>query len=210
MWSGAVVRLKQTSVMVPPSWRSRGFSMVEVLVAIVILSFGLLGVVGLQAAAIKNTRDARQQSVAVVLARELADMMRANPQVAARATNNPYHGNFSDNGSGMQPATVSNCLDVGSRCASANDIANAQMTEWLARVSNLLPGARVSICRDTAPYDANGLPQWACTSSATASQNIAFIKIGWLRENTKGQIVNTSDAGTRPYILLPVTPSGQL
>ena len=50
--------------------------MVEVLVAIVILSFGLLGVVGLQAAAIKNTRDARQQSVAVVLARELADMMR--------------------------------------------------------------------------------------------------------------------------------------
>ena len=58
--------------------RAAGFSMVEVLVSIVVLSFGMLGMVGLQASALKFGRDSRQQSTAVGLARELAEMMSAN------------------------------------------------------------------------------------------------------------------------------------
>ena len=57
--------------------KTSGFTLLEVLVSIVVLSFGLLGMVGLQAASLQANRDARLQSTAVVLARELAEMMRA-------------------------------------------------------------------------------------------------------------------------------------
>ena len=67
-----------------------GFTLIEVLVAIVVLSFGLLGMVGLQAASLQANRDARLQSTAVVLARELAEMMRGNKDQALLGTNNPY------------------------------------------------------------------------------------------------------------------------
>ncbi|GAC1355126.1 MAG: hypothetical protein NVSMB34_08010 [Variovorax sp.] len=84
------------------------------LVAIVVLSFGLLGMVGLQAAAMQNNRDARLQSTAVNLARELAEMMRGNKNVALLATANPYLGDFST--SPLAPAAPSYCLAAGSVC----------------------------------------------------------------------------------------------
>ena len=48
---------------------ARGFTLLEVLVAIVVLSFGVLGAVGLQAAALQANREARNQSTAVALGR---------------------------------------------------------------------------------------------------------------------------------------------
>ncbi len=42
--------------------RQQGFSLMEVLVSIVVLSFGLLGMVGMQAAALQSNREARLQS----------------------------------------------------------------------------------------------------------------------------------------------------
>ena len=71
---------------------SRGFSMVEVLVAIVILSIGVLGAVGMQAAGMRNSREVRSQALAGALARELAEKMRGNHTVAIQTTAaaNPY------------------------------------------------------------------------------------------------------------------------
>ena len=71
---------------------SQGFTLLEILVSIVVLSFGLLGMVGIQAMALKSNNDARQQSAAVQLAGELSDMMRGNQVVALGLTTatNPY------------------------------------------------------------------------------------------------------------------------
>lgn len=188
--------------------RDRGFSLIEVLVSIVVLSFGLLGMVGLQATALKSNRDARLQSVGVSLARELAEMMRANPGVAALATNNPYYGQFS--GASLPANSNGSCLDAGANCANATALANAQMTEWLARVGNALPGARVSVCLDAAPYDSGGLPQWACAAPTAAAQNVAYIKLGWTRENMQNTLEYSNSATSRPFVIFPVTPGGQL
>lgn len=182
--------------------------MVEVLVSIVVLSFGLLGMAGLQAASLKYGRYAKQQSVAVSLARELAEMMRANPAEATKTAANPYLGSFS--GETLAPATPASCLDVGSSCATPTDVANAQMTEWLARVQDTLPGARVVTCLDSAPYDGNGLPQWNCTPPGDASKNITVIKLGWTSETTRNAIQSAGDDGARPFVILPLTPGGQL
>jgi len=143
-----------------------GFSLVEVLVSIVVLSFGLLGMVGMQATSLQSNREARLQSSAVVLARELAEMIRSNKAVgiSTTAATNPYLGSFSSPLAAPTPVYCLNVAPATTACSGAINIANAQMTEWLARVDAELPGARVDVCFDTEPFDSSGLPQWACTA----------------------------------------------
>jgi type IV pilus assembly protein PilV len=191
--------------------RERGFSLVEVLISIIILSFGMLGMVGMQAASLQANREARLQSTAAVLARELAEMMRGNQKISAGTTSatNPYLGDFT--AGSFAVSTPSYCLSVGSTCADNTAVANAQMTEWLSRVQTELPGARVKVCMDTAPYDTDGLPQWNCTAGA-ASNDIAVIKMGWSRGSTNraataaSAIERTSDSGNKPIIIFAITP----
>ena len=59
----------------PPQRRQRGMTLIEVLVAILIFSFGLLGFVGLQARAIQFSTSAEDSSRAALLANELAATM---------------------------------------------------------------------------------------------------------------------------------------
>ena len=182
--------------------KTSGFSMIETLVAVVILSLGLLGVLSLQTSALKFTRDARLQSVAVGFGRELGELMRSNAQLAAKA-GNPYLGVFS--GDVLAPAHPSNCLDSGKSCASPAEVAQAQMADWLERVASALPGARVTVCADSSPYDAHGLPVWNCTAAPTAAgSDTTYIKIGWTREDGRGQIVAASHAAARPFVVFPV------
>ena len=111
-----------------------GFSLVEVLVSIVVLSFGLLGSVGMQAAALQANREARAQSAAIVMARELGESIRGNKAEGFKSSSNPYFGTF---GSPLTPTTSSYCLNVASGTTAyepATAIANAEMTEWLARL----------------------------------------------------------------------------
>ena len=186
--------------------QSRGFSLIEVLISIIILSFGLLGMVGLQAAALQSNREARMQSAAGSLARELAEMMRGNKDVGLLTSSNTYFGDFS---SPLAPATTSYCMNVATSttaCADTTAIANAQMTEWLSRVDSELPGARVRICVDSAPFDANGAPQWNCTAAGTGATTV--IKMGWTRGSTnRAQTgANLLDRATTPALVLPITP----
>ena len=60
----------------------RGTTLVETLVALLVLSIGLLGVAGLQMASLQNNRGAHLRSQASVLAYDIADRMRANRNVA--------------------------------------------------------------------------------------------------------------------------------
>lgn len=178
--------------------RNSGFTLVEVLVSIVVLSFGLLGMVGLQAASLQANRDARLQSNAIVLARELAEMMRGNKDVALLSAANPYLGTFS---SPLVPATPSYCLNVGSSCTTNTDVATGELTEWLARVDAELPSAEVKICHDSAPFDSSNLPRWACTDAVA---DPIVVKIGWTRNTT--QTGNAAlDKAVRPSVLLSVT-----
>src|SRR4030065_2717121 len=60
----------------------RGFTLLEVLVAIVVMSIGLLGLAGLMASSLKNSHSAYQRTQATWLAYDALDRMRANRQVA--------------------------------------------------------------------------------------------------------------------------------
>ena len=203
--------MKQTAESPKRAASQTGFSLIEVLISIIILSFGLLGLVGLQAAALQGNRDARLQSTAVSLARELAEMMRSNKDIALTATN-PYLGSFTSDP--LVAASPSYCLNVGSlptACADNTARANAQMTEWLARVSGELPGARVDVCVDSNPYDASGKPRWACDSTGTGPTTV--IKIGWTRNSLDRSASAASAvvrASTAPSIVFPITAGNTL
>ena len=197
---------------------STGFSLVEVLISIVVLSFGMLAMVGLQASAMQSNREARMQSTATGLARELAEKMRGNHDVAILTTvaTNPYLGDFSHP---MLATTPTYCFGVGQNCdvvggtqiAKATKVANAEITEWLARVDDTLPEGRVVICFDSTPFDASGDPQWACSGTG----DIAVVKMGWTRGSTNRTptataLEKTSAVGSRPSVIFPVTPSSTL
>jgi type IV pilus assembly protein PilV len=188
--------------MANPSILQRGFSLVEVLVSIFILTVGLLGMVGMQAASLQSNREAKLQSSAVVLARELADMVRGNKSEGIKTTSNPYIGTYS---SPLTFATPTYCLNVAtpSTCGTTTAVANAEMTEWLTRVDNELPSARVAVCFDSTPFDAGGLPQWTCTNTGS----VMVIKIGWTRGSTnRGQAGSAGlDRATVPSVVIPVT-----
>lgn len=64
---------------------ARGFALLEVLVAVLLLSFGILGIVGLQARAINFSVDAEDRNRAALLANEAATDMWVNRSVTLPA-----------------------------------------------------------------------------------------------------------------------------
>jgi type IV pilus assembly protein PilV len=64
--------------------RARGFTLVEALVAVLVLSIGLLGIASLQLSSLRWNHGASMRSQATLLAYDIVDRMRAN-RVAANA-----------------------------------------------------------------------------------------------------------------------------
>jgi len=62
----------------PPARRQHGFTLMEVLISVVVLSIGLLGLAGLQINGLKNSNGSYQRSQANLLANEIIDRIRAN------------------------------------------------------------------------------------------------------------------------------------
>jgi len=56
-----------------------GFSLIEIMVSLLVLSVGLLGLGGLQITSLKGSNNAHFRTVASLAATDLADRMRANP-----------------------------------------------------------------------------------------------------------------------------------
>lgn len=69
---------------VPGAAGQGGVSLIEVLVALFVLAFGMLGIAGMQTMAMKANQSASERSAAVISANSIAERMRSN-QDAARA-----------------------------------------------------------------------------------------------------------------------------
>jgi type IV pilus assembly protein PilV len=64
--------------------RARGATLLEVLIAVLIMAVGLLGIAALQSVSLRNTQGASERSNAVIQSYAMFDMLRANRD-AARA-----------------------------------------------------------------------------------------------------------------------------
>jgi type IV pilus assembly protein PilV len=180
-----------------------GFSLVEVLVTIVILSIGMLGSAGMQTAALQANTQTRYQVVATALASELAEAMRGNHLVALNADPavNPYLINHVSGD--LTPPPVDCLVESCSANTDEERLSNAQwqVHEWMSRVRSELPAARVRICFDSAPFHATtGAAEWECDDTG----DVMVAKIAWTRVNTLGTLVFGS-AATSPLVVIPVT-----
>lgn len=80
-----------------------GFSLLEVLIAVIVLSLGLLGLAGLQTSALRNNQSAMERSMAVIESYSIIDAMRIDPDAVENGLFNleidadPEAGTFSGN-----------------------------------------------------------------------------------------------------------------
>ena len=59
---------------------SQGFSLIEVLVALVLIATGMLGMLALQSKSIQYTQDSVNRNLAITLSNDLLEMMRTHRQ----------------------------------------------------------------------------------------------------------------------------------
>ena len=177
-----------------------GFSLIEVLVAIVVLSLGMLGAVGMQTTAMQSNKETRSQAVATTFARELAEKMRGNHAVAIQTTavNNPYLFDTTLTSPSSVATFSVNCFTTG--CSTGADVAAWDVADWQGRVRAALPTPRVKVCFDASPFDSAGKPRWACTDSG----DIAVLKMSWTRNSTAGTLEFASSSGV-PVVVVPLT-----
>ncbi len=170
------------------------------MISIILLGIGVLGMVGMQAWAMRSNQQARYQGTAVRLSRDLGEMMRSNAAIAKLqiATDDPYLIDWNDDPSAHTGAT--GCYNAA--CSTLN-LASADVQGWYARAYSSMPGIRVQVCYDSQPYDiASGLPQWGCIASASPATDSAVIKIGWTTASTKAG--EAALMATTPGVIVPV------
>jgi type IV pilus assembly protein PilV len=105
-----------------------GSTLLEVLVSMVVISFGILGHAGLQTASLKVNQESLMRSQATNMAYEVLDRMRANA-TQARA------GGF-DFSFGETPV-------------------NAELAQWTVRLGQVLRDGQGQVCRTNTPDDFN-------------------------------------------------------
>lgn len=153
--------------------------MLEVLISMVIIAFGLLGVAGLQVFALKNNQSATFRSTATMLAADMADRVKAN---VGGAIDGAYNApNLASYGT-----AVAGCAGAG--CTTA-ELAQNDLFEWQQRIALALPGGVGIVCLDSTPHDGTTATNPAGHCDGAGETNYA-IKIWWADDRTRSGNVN--------------------
>jgi len=128
----------------PVKGKSAGFSLIEVLVALVVLSIGLIGVAALFVNSLQYSGTAILRTRAVSYAEDMADRIRVNSVAGASYV-------VADTGLGTDGSCNETHDTAASACNSAA-LAAHDIYTWkqaLASTSVGLPGGKASIAQDT-------------------------------------------------------------
>ena len=168
---------------------ARGFTLVEVLVAMFVLAVGAVGAAATHSTVARLREQAALESEAVQLAASLAARMGANPvQMALPDAANPYLQLDYDADDGDPDAPPLQCFGTAD-CSAAN-LAAFDLYETARLVRDAFPGGRITVCRDAAVWNAaEQMADWHCAGSASAP---VVIKLGWRLRAGPGQ--PTTDA----------------
>lgn len=119
--------------------RQAGFTLIEVLVAMVVLSIGILGLMKLQGSALQQSTVAMQRTQATLLGYDIVDRMLANRDAA---NNGGYDSDWSESHDPVDCASV----------CSAAQLAEHDLAEWLQALARKLPEGvgRISVANNVA------------------------------------------------------------
>lgn len=148
---------------------SAGFTLLEVLVALLVISIGLLGMAGVQALSINNTNTARMRGIAAIKAESLAAAMHANTA---------YWQNVS--GTVSQSTVLAlNTGSCGSSTCTASQVAGYDAAQWSSELSS----------SQMALPSASGT--FSCTSSTTAPVSCT-ISVSWQEKTMAPALTSTT------------------
>lgn len=112
-----------------PTRSQRGFSLVEVLIALIIMSVGMLGIASLYVQSMQAGRTALFRHSAVTLAGDVADRIRANPTAVAAYTGVGVNGG---------------CIAGNTNCSNVQ-MAAQDILLWKQQAVDSLPNGDVTI-----------------------------------------------------------------
>lgn len=111
-----------------------GFTLIEVLIALVVLAIGMLGIASLLLNGLQSSRIAVLRTQAVVLAADMGDRIRANRTAGAAYALTE----------GTELASPGKACNAPGQC-SATDVAALDLYAWQQSVLRALPGAQTAI-----------------------------------------------------------------
>ena len=143
----------------------RGVSMIESLVAILVLAIGVMGLAGLQTRSLVETRLTNARANALLLANDLAERMRLN-RTAATSTNaaQQYTTTFANR---VTPSV--NCV---TNACGPSDLRNFDLAEWQMNVQQLLPSGQAQVFSPAADGQIRILFRWRNNAAAQADGTV--------------------------------------
>jgi type IV pilus assembly protein PilV len=128
--------------------RRNGFTLLEVLIALLVFSFGLLGMAGLLAVSVQTNHSAYLRTQATFLAQGMADRMRANNLGLwnnGSATASAYDGTYNSSSVG---STSTSCL--GTKSCKWSEVVARDQKIFSNQLVSFLPSPSATIaCKPT-------------------------------------------------------------
>lgn len=186
----------------PSTARDRGFTMLETLISILILSFGLLGIAGIYVAGVQNNKSANLRTLATQQAYDIADRMRANlAGLTVPLPAMPYY---------HLPTAALNASCYTTTNCSPQQMAQNDYYEWNDAGSassnpRVLPGGFGITCLDSTPNDGtwNGtVVNHQCDGLGT----VYAIKVWWIDDRRTGLATTDPNAYLRVVTTLQPQP----
>lgn len=187
-----------------PALRSlqHGATMLEVLIAIVVLSFGLLGMLGLLTNGLKMTSSSQYRTIAAQQLTAIADMISANPDITFAYAALPSNSAVTSN-----CLTATGCLTTVSTLTtttgtppvtttttslSPTDLPETDYALWQQELRTKLPPFPATanlgiVCLDSTPADGDS-SNFACDGSGRLT-----VKICW---NEQGRVAISGGGGS--------------
>jgi type IV pilus assembly protein PilV len=161
--------------------KARGYTLVETMVATVILSLGLLGVAGLHLVSLRNAHGSGMRDVATQLAYDLTDRMRANLEGVNKGYYDP----------GATTPTANDCFNATPTC-TPQQLAALDMDAWSKKVKERLgDSAAGTVCRDSNPNPNDNSTAAAPGCDTLPSTAPYVVKIWWQERDDKGATVSS-------------------
>src|SRR5215469_3983155 len=204
--------------------RAGGFSLVEVMVAVIVICVGLLGIAKMQALALSNTTTSRLRALAAIQAAGLASAMHSNREYWAGATppvttifNAGGSGQFASTDTALQaaanaalpvglntPDTIQSCVGTANATAVCGgtagvvNLAAFDLARWAASLNAMLPNPQSTI---SCAFVAGGAPP-SCTIVISWNEKAVAMN----QQEVQAEAANGPSSIEQPSYLLYVEP----
>ena len=135
-----------------------GFSLIEVLVALFVLSIGLLGLAALQTTGLRFSHQSYERTQATLQAYDIIDRMRTNKSGTGDTVNTTYNDVSLDSAPGTTDCAATSC--------NGTQLAEYDLRQWNNANAGMLAEGRGAICKGTFTNDSNNYPT-ACTTTGS-------------------------------------------